>query len=142
MHLEVVHVIAVADDVHVVHPLLDTPREARPLVSGEIEAAVALQMVEKDFEILLALWCRLLWCSRGGHSGSACDEPAAADATPGLCNIARGCAAARGRCVLQHARTSAAVMEFWTRLSEARQRGRPPSRSNAPRHLGPRPARP
>ena len=48
MHFEVVDIVGEALDANELHPLLDPPRQTRPLVGAEIEATRTLQVIEES----------------------------------------------------------------------------------------------
>src|SRR5439155_1079550 len=50
MHLEVVEVVAEALQVERLYALGHTPRDARPLVAGEVESAGGAEMLEEHLE--------------------------------------------------------------------------------------------
>src|SRR6185295_14360480 len=57
MGLEKIAVAAVVLDVGSLHPLLDAPLEARPLVGGEIESTTLVQVVEQGLELHRGVPC-------------------------------------------------------------------------------------
>ena len=48
-HLQMIQIVAPAFQAEELHPLMDPPHQARPLVSSEIEAAAALQVLQQGF---------------------------------------------------------------------------------------------